>query len=202
MPSKIAVLILAGGNSSRFDGCKLLAQYQGRPLLSYSLDIAKELAAKDVYLLTGAWHDKLLQEDNHSSLLAGIHLIHHQQWQQGMGSSIAKGFTHFSADYDAVLIMLADQPLIKLADYQHLLAQLKLDSGNSPDISCSLYANKRGVPAVFKHTCFAALMQLQGEQGAKALLYDPHYQTVESSLAAGAIDIDSKDDLFKLNADI
>lgn len=202
MASKIGILILAAGNSSRFGSCKLLAKYRGEALISYSLNAAKKLAAGHVHVVTGAWHQELQQENDRSGLLEGINIIHHQYWQQGMGSSIAKGMESISADYDALMIMLADQPLISVLEYQQLLAALQLGSQKERNISCAVYANKRGVPAVFNRHCFRDLKLLDGSQGAKSLLYNPKYKLVESSLVAAITDIDYQEELMSLNVEI
>lgn len=200
MTSKIAILVLAAGNSSRFGGCKLLALFKQKPLLSYALDAAKKLSAGNVFLLTGAWHETLLDYAQGTDFLDGVNVIHHENWAQGMGSSIAKGIELLAPNYDALMIMLADQPLISLADYQQLLAQLKLDTEEEQDISCSLYANKRGVPAMFNRSCFSRLKKLSGTQGAKALLYDTDFQIIKYNLATAAADIDLQEELITLNA--
>ena len=200
MAPKIAILVLAAGNSSRFGGCKLLAQFKEKPLISYALEAAKKLSANNVYLITGAWHEALVKQAEYTGLLDSVNVIHHHQWQQGMGSSIAKGIKHLASNFDAVMIMLADQPLITLAQYRQIIAQLKLGLADEQDISSSVYAGKRGVPAIFKHTCFAQLATLDADQGAKALLYEQKYQTVECELAAGAIDIDLQEQLNTLNS--
>jgi molybdenum cofactor cytidylyltransferase len=203
MSDNIAVLILAGGSSSRFGSCKLLAEYQGEALISYSLSAAKKFAPQSTYLLTGAWHQTLVEAAENSDLLAGVKVLHHQDWQQGMGNSIAKGMQSIANNYDAVLIMLSDQPLLTLPDYQQLIAGLdntaEQSDHKSADISCAFYADKRGVPAVFKRVCFEELLKLSGDRGAQKLLYDDRYQRVEIALPNAAIDIDYPQALTQLN---
>lgn len=194
MSENIAVLILAAGNSSRFGSCKLLAEYRGQTLISYSLSAAKRIAPQSTYLLTGAWHQALVVADKNSDLLAGVSVLHHPDWQQGMGSSIATGMQSIAAKYDAVLIMLADQPLLTQADYQQLIAGL-----NNADIGCAVYADRRGAPAVFNSRCFDALLNLSGDRGAQALLYNDSYQRFELALPNAAIDIDYPQALAHLN---
>ncbi len=202
MLGNIAVLVLAAGSSSRFGSCKLLAEYQGKALLRYALDAARSIAPERVYLLTGAWHQTLLEAEQSDSLLKDVQVLHHRDWAQGMGSSIAKGVAHLPSDTDAVLIMLADQPLLTIADYQQLIAQLDVSAeeqgSKSPDISCAFYANKRGAPALLKSACFADLIALSGDRGAKQVLYDTRYKTVELKLEKAAIDIDHVQTLAQL----
>lgn len=203
MSLNIATLILAGGNSSRFGGCKLLARYRGKALISYSLEAAKAISPGSAYLLTGAWHSALLEADEISGLLAGVSVLQHSNWQDGMGSSIAKGMQSIAGNYDAVLIMLADQPLVTLADYQALLAALeKVDVAQgqkAADICCAFYADKYGVPAVFKRTCFEALLKLSGDRGAQRLLYNDRYRKIALNLNSAKVDVDDPQTLEYLN---
>ncbi|MGB1238592.1 MAG: nucleotidyltransferase family protein [Pseudomonadales bacterium] len=191
----LAVLILAGGESRRFDGCKLLAPLKGRALLWHTLQKARHLAPGHCYLLTGAWHEKLVSS---SALdLHDISVLHHPRWARGMGSSIARGIAALEGKYDQVLIMLADQPLIRVEDYRALLSAPTSDHW---DISCALYAGRRGVPAVFRSSCFQALMALDAEQGAKALLESSRFKVIQTALARAERDIDNVAQLCEIRS--
>ena len=59
------------------------------------------------------------------------------------------------------------------------------------DIACSQYANTLGVPAVFKQTTFDRLKSLEGDKGAKAMLYEEAFAITRVSLIHASVDIDT-----------
>ena len=94
-----------------------------------------------------------------------------------------------------LLVMLVDQPLISVDD----LTRLAVGWRAAPDLpAASAYGGIVGVPAIFPRSCFADLLQLQGDQGAKSLLQDYAEKTIVD-IAAAAFDIDTEEDLRHLH---
>ncbi len=187
--SKMAALILAAGQGSRFGGCKQLIMIDDKPLLQHSIDIANKLCPGRVFAVSGAWHSEMSQAMENKEI-KDVTLIVHSSWADGLGSSIARGVTFLSEGHDSILIFLADQIAIKTEDFIGLQSQFTGDN-----IVCGFYAGKRGVPAIFGRNRFESLSNLQGDHGAKALLYHPDAPVVEYPLALASIDIDTREDL-------
>lgn len=182
---KTAILIMAAGASERFGDCKLLAPYQGKVLLQHAIDKAQQVCPGYVFVVSGAWHEALQAAD-----LSAVRWIHNSAWSQGLGSSIACGMRELAPDYDAVLIMLADQVAVSVFDLQSLLLQ-----GSQDHIVCASYQEQRGVPALFGRCSFFDLLALNGDQGAKKLLYAQRYPVLEQRMPSAAKDIDTPADL-------
>lgn len=183
--SQIAALILAAGASSRFGGCKLLVDLNGRSLLQRRIDLAAELLPNHVYVVSGAWHAELLIAQQ-SGDLSGARLLYNQRWADGLSTSLATGIEMLEKDYAAVLVLLADQVKLVGSDLEKLLAAF--DGAN---ISCGLYNGKRGVPAVFAANSFARLKALRGDQGAKGVLYQSSVPVHPCAMPNAACDIDT-----------
>ena len=180
---------MAAGASSRYGGCKLLAKIKEKPLLEYV--VANAVALKPIYLavVTGAWHEQIRAAQT-SGILTRVPLLLNQGWQKGLGHSIAFGVSKLSDEVDKLLIVLADQVAITTENLQVLCA-----ASGSAQISCAFYAGKRGVPAVFDKTCFKMLSQLEGDRGAKVLLYNPELDICDIQMPEAAMDIDTPEDL-------
>lgn len=185
--ARLAAMVMAAGASSRFNGCKHLADVDGKPMLQHAID-ALPIAAEDVFCITGAWHTEILHAMQQGQLSA-VSLLQNHQWQQGLGNSIACGIKQL-AEYEAVLVVLADQIDVTSAHLERLIAHL-----SGADISCSRYGDKPGVPAVFNRRCFTALQLLTGDQGAKSLLMDQRWQRAMVPFEPAQVDIDTRDDL-------
>ncbi|WP_016955346.1 nucleotidyltransferase family protein [Catenovulum agarivorans] len=181
---------MAAGQSSRFNGCKHLAKVNEHSLLELTFEALQHTGVNDVFIITGRWHKQIrdfLGEKN-----CKVQLLFNPNWQAGIGNSIALAVTKLAQDYDAILIALADQVAITQQDYQQLLDEFALQQ---KDIVCANYQQTRGVPAVFSKTTFAQLSKLDGDKGAKKLLYSSEFSIVDCPLESAAIDIDTQQQL-------
>ncbi|BEH16702.1 MAG: hypothetical protein CL581_03360 [Alteromonadaceae bacterium] len=185
----IAALILAGGSSTRFGGCKLLAEIDGRNLLQRSIDLASGVLSGHVHVVTGAWHTQLMAAKAEGQLY-GAEFIHVVDWSEGMAASLRAGINTLAADYDAVLVLLADQVALTMADLEALL-----EAFDGHNIVCGVYGGRRGVPAVFPRSSFPRLRQLVGDQGAKAVLYETAIPIRECAMPNAQRDIDTPEQL-------
>jgi CTP:molybdopterin cytidylyltransferase MocA len=114
-----------------------------------------------------------------------------------MATSLNAGIASIQHVADAVLIMLADQPLVSV-DHLSVLAcawQRRPDA-----IVTSHYAGTDGPPVIFPRAFFAQLRALQGDRGAKRVI-DANEEQVERVLFEPAsVDIDRPQDLEALRS--
>jgi molybdenum cofactor cytidylyltransferase len=173
----IAALILAAGRASRFGSLKQLAPINNKPMLQHCIDSANSALPGAVYTLLG-YQSELIKPN-----ITATKIIEHPQWARGIGSSISMGVNYLSGDFDAILIMLGDQPMIKTPYLTKLIDLFNRDQDQiqkhqiqkhqtqkHQQSVCSRYQDNLGVPAIFSRRHFSDLMQLDGDQGAKQLL--------------------------------
>ncbi|MBT8188537.1 MAG: nucleotidyltransferase family protein [Croceitalea sp.] len=159
----IAILILAAGAGTRMGKAKQLLPWGKTTLLGNAIEAASNLGS-DVFVVLGAHAPQIKKEINQK-----VNFIQNDNWQLGMGTSIAKGVKHMAETkaYDAVIIMVADQPLLGSAYLQELTTAYF----NGPEkIVATIYGKGHGVPALFDHTYFDKLSQLDQDVGAKFLM--------------------------------
>jgi molybdenum cofactor cytidylyltransferase len=160
----IAGLLLAAGRSTRFGGDKLLAPLRGRPVLFWSAAaIATEVDA--LYVVVPPLPDSAARV----GALAGIPavLVEHVGRDAGMASSIRAGMAALPADVEAVVIALADQPLVSPRVVRSLCERWRDERAGA---IVPLYRDGHGHPVLFDRAHFAALGELRGDRGARALL--------------------------------
>jgi molybdenum cofactor cytidylyltransferase len=191
-----AIVILAGGSSSRLGKPKQLLQYQSQTFIKHVVKTALEVSPKTIIVVSGFLHHELVAELENEP----VQLIHNDNWKEGMGSSVRTGIDVLSrSDFpkvDAALILLCDQPLITANHLEKLLTQFYTNKQSK--IVATAYADTKGVPAVFDYSLFPILTNLPGSKGAKWLLKE--YQEMVSTIhfEGAAIDVDTEDDYQRL----
>lgn len=165
--SKLAVLLLAAGSSSRMGVPKQLLKWNNTTLLNHAINTVEQIDQNEIVLVLGAHFDEIKSKIDATN----ITVIYNENWKIGLGNSIAIGIKFIKdslIDIDSVLILLADQPLIDSKFLTKMIESYRLDTNK---IICTSYQNKRlGVPAIFNKTKFEELSKLNHDKGAKDLL--------------------------------
>ncbi len=182
-------LILAAGRGSRFAGVKQLAMIAGQTMLQRAADLAESITPDHMTVILGFEYEQL------SALVKPEHVFVNPQWHAGIGSSIACGVAGLPASASAVLIYLCDQVALTKADLQRL--RIAYDEEKS-HIVCAAYVGGLGVPAIFPRTYFPQLISLEGDKGAKQLLYANPVLSVP--MESAAIDIDTYEQWVQFTA--
>ncbi len=166
MKPTTAMVILAAGSSSRMQLIKQLLPWKKTTLLGNAIEQGLQSNVDAVYVVLGANAAKIKEQISKYP----IQIMEHENWQQGIGSSIAYAIKYFKQnklDFNSVLITLADQPFINASYYNLLIAQ---SLAFKEKIIASSIDNKPSVPAIFDAYFFDKLLQLKKDKGAKRLM--------------------------------
>jgi len=200
--NNIAILILAAGSSSRLGEPKQLLELNGETLLQKAIGTALGIS-DSVTVVLGA--NKEIIQPTISDY--SIQLAFNKNWKEGMSSSIQVGMESLEHDkYDAVLIMLCDQPFVDVLLLNNIIAVF--EKNKNPIVACEYTPcplkgeDKIGVPALFDVSFFEKLKKLKGQGGAKALMMN-HIEEVEKVVfEKGEIDVDTQEDWARLKNEI
>jgi len=193
--AKIAILIMAAGESSRMGRSKQLLEWKDSNLLNFSISKAIQLIPDHVFVVLGS-SANLIKPKIESKQ---VNILINKNWKKGLGNSIRFGVYTISKAFqeiEGILVMLADQPLIEQNHYSSLI------KGFTPEchqILATEYSDgKLGVPALFDKTYFNELSNLNSDFGAKNLIhrYSGNVQSIKNDYAN--IDIDTYDQYDKL----
>ncbi|RUL65909.1 nucleotidyltransferase family protein [Dyella dinghuensis] len=190
--SSPVILLLAAGEGSRYGGIKQLADIEDEPMVRRVARTVLETTVP-VIVVTGAHAEEVERVIDDLPL----HIARCDDWQLGMGQSLATGvrfLVNRFPDASAVLICLADQPLLSVASLQPLLQR----HAQAPK---RLLATERngisGPPALFPRDCFPQLMAQSGPYGARAVL-ENEAMRVEAFASGETMDIDTLEDLKRV----
>ena len=181
-----AAIVLAGGGASRFIGDhKLLTPFRGRPLAAWAIDAALGSGVDEVIVVTGAVD---------LADLAGLagdtaRVVRNPRWDEGQATSLAAGIdAAVAVGHDAVVVGLADQPLIPTEAWRRVV-----QCTVSP-IVVATYDGMRRNPVRFDHSVWS-LLPREGDEGARGLLKSRPDLVTEVACPGDPVDIDTQEDL-------
>lgn len=176
-------VILAAGKASRFGSPKQLLEFKGETLIDRACRTALEAGCDPVLRVLGA-HAESIQS---LPCPAGISTLVHQDWEKGMGGSLAAGVARLlelQPGLDAIFVLLTDQPLAT----PDLLGEMRSALHPNTIVWCD-HGETMGPPALFARAHFEELTALQGDRGAKAVI--TRHEAAVIPFPDAAWDIDS-----------
>ena len=175
---KIAMIMLAAGNSRRFGANKLLYEVDGIPMyrhvLGQLIQVKRQLEEGLKRTYTGNLPDikcriaVVTQYDSiaETAVEQGIQVLYNPHPEKGISSSLKIGL-NANLDADAVLFTVSDQPWLT-CDTICKLIQTFLDSGK--EIACISCQGKMGNPCIFSKKYYEELLSLEGDKGGKRVI--------------------------------
>ena len=191
---KVALVLLAAGESRRMGTPKQLLTYKGSSLVRHAATEAVKSNCEPIVVVLGANSDRISLEINDLP----VHIIYNPQWQQGMSTSIATGIAallEMNIDLNAVIVALGDQPFVTERVYNCLTQSYYQNEVKA--VACN-YSDTLGVPAIFDCTLSPELLDMNHQGGAKQILHRYSDRAFNLDLPEAAIDIDTPADYQKL----
>jgi len=166
-PPKIAILLLAAGQSSRMrGGDKLTEEVDGSALLTTMVRRSRATGLPVFVTLPAPDHPRAALTDG--AITAVV-----PDAAEGMSASIRRGVAALPPSLDAVIILPADMPEITTEDIEMLARAF---DQRSPSVMRGAGSDGQpGHPVLFPQACFGDLQKLCGDQGARNLIKSGKY---------------------------
>ncbi|WP_432932424.1 nucleotidyltransferase family protein [Microbispora sp. CA-135349] len=184
----VAGLLLAAGGGSRFGGPKALVEFEGERLADRGVRLLAEGGCRPVLVVLGAADVPV----------AGAVVVRNPGWASGMGSSLRAGLGALAPDAPAVVIALADQPLVRPGAVRRLIAAFEAGAR----VAVAAYGGALRNPVLIAREHLAEVAALaEGDVGARPFLRaHPELVTaVPCDDVGDPADVDTPDDLRRLH---
>ncbi len=188
----ISAIVLAAGESKRMGAMKQLLPVGGIPMIGRTIRTLLGSRLDEVILVTGFKSDKIRRVIDDSD--RRVRVVVNKEYTRGMGSSIACGMKALSTSSEAVLIVLGDQPFIRVSTVNALIEAFE---AQGHQIIYPVYQGKRGHPVLFAASFFPSLRALSGDRGGAEIVTSNRAKVTEIELPdeAVAVDLDTPEDL-------
>jgi CTP:molybdopterin cytidylyltransferase MocA len=213
--TRVAGVLLAAGEGSRFGRPKALVELDGQTLAARGVNVLRTGGADPILVVTGAAQVNL----------DGIHTVYNEHWRTGMGSSLSAALraltdtegaegaeapegaegaqdrqaAKLAVDVGAVVVALADQPLVGTGAVARLIAAYR----GGASVAVAGYDGKPRNPVLLAREHWPEVIATAtGDQGARAFLRArPELVTlVECGDTGSPDDIDTAADLDRVAA--
>jgi len=194
-PRRAAAIVLAAGQGTRMPHVhKLTAPLNGDPLVRRAVTAALASRARPVIVVTGHEAERV------RAALAGLDVVFvdNPAFAEGLSTSLKAGIAAVPEEADRVVVLLGDMPKVAPALIDRLVAAIDPAAGRL--IAVPVAEGLRGNPVAWARLLFPALMAIEGDVGARALITGSPEMVAEVPAAGeGAfLDIDTRDELEAL----
>ena len=185
----ISAIVLAAGQAKRMGKPKLLLPFGGSTILEQSIDNLLESKVGEIIVVVGDRAQEMIETIGDRP----VKVIINPDYRQGMSTSIIKGVRLLDEKSRAVMLVLADQPLLDAATTNKLVEAFR---SQSKGITVPVYQGKRGHPVIFSIEYKNELLGLRGDVGGKQIVAGHPGDVFEVDVNTPAInvDIDTPDD--------
>jgi molybdenum cofactor cytidylyltransferase len=186
-------VVLAAGMSRRMGTPKQLLRIGGETILERTLKNVRASAVNEIVLVLGYAAESMQKEISTER----VKVVHNQDYQQGMGTSLRAGLAAVDAQASAALIVLADQPFVRPDTLNQVIA---CHQESRPQIIIPMYRGFRGNPVLLDRSVFPELKALSGDVGCRAI-FGSHTENICKLPVDDAgilLDIDSQEEYQKL----
>jgi CTP:molybdopterin cytidylyltransferase MocA len=192
---RIGAVLLAAGEGRRMGGVpKALIRLQGVPLINRQLVALSGAGVDEVVVVTGFAREAI----EHEVRPFNVRLAHNERWQEGQPGSVHAGLAALEGPFDAVLVVLADQPLIGTGDVVELIGAFKKRPGGH--LVVPVVDGQRGNPIVLDAEACALILAGDVNAACRQLI-DRHPELVhvhETANPRFVTDLDTPEDLQRL----
>jgi molybdenum cofactor cytidylyltransferase len=186
---RTAAVVLAAGASTRFGRPKALALLRGRPLLLYVLDAVAATGIAEVVVVLGHDGDQIEQ----SLRWRSERRVRNPNPEAGLSGSLRVGLENVGSASEAALILLGDQPLVRVEVIERLLAGLV--SAARP-IVLPRYQDGGGPnPLLIHRAAWSLAREARSDRGLGPVVRDHPELVVEVDVEGSNPDIDTPEQL-------
>jgi molybdenum cofactor cytidylyltransferase len=195
-PGPVLGVVLAAGGSTRMGRPKQLAGLGGRPLLAHVLGALADGPPVDrvVVALGGAAGEVLERVE-----LGRAEPLVVEGWAEGMGHVLASTLARAGDGWQAVVVLLGDQPLVAGAAVARVVEAWRAGAG---PVVTATYGGRPGHPKLFDRSLLPDLLRLSGDAGARDLVaaHPEWVHRVEVGDLGSDADVDVEADLERVGA--
>ena len=179
----VSAILLAAGESRRMGKPKQLMPFGKSTILEQAIDNLLSSKISEVIVVLGHRAEEMIKTIATRPVKIAINPIYHQ----GMSTSIVTGLSLIDDRTQAVMLVLADQPLVDSKTINRLIEEF---CKHNKGIIVPVYQGRKGHPVIFSIKYKKELLGLTGDIGGKQIINQHPDDILKLAVEAESINID------------
>jgi molybdenum cofactor cytidylyltransferase len=162
----ITAIVPAAGLSSRMGQNKLLMRFGGKSLIESAVDTLLASGVDEVIVVLGNKANQI------RSQLEGkqVRFVENPDYRHGLSTSVRAGVGAAAEGADAIMIYLADQPLLEPDEIRRLILAFAEAKRTGKSIVVPFFGNERGNPVIFDGSYREKILEIAGDVGCRRII--------------------------------
>ncbi|HEY6331203.1 MAG TPA: nucleotidyltransferase family protein [Blastocatellia bacterium] len=197
----ISAIIPAAGLSSRMgDRNKLLLPFHGKPLVAHAVDTLLQSRVSEIIVVIG--YEAKAVEEALGPRAEAVTVVNNPRYEEGMSTSIRAGIEAGSNEAEAIMIFLADQPLIDSVEVNRLIEAFYAAREQDKSIVVPFHDGQRGNPVILDARFKSDIVEIVGDVGCRRIVKQNPDKVLVVEMDNDHVirDIDSPEDYARLIA--
>ncbi|MBV8099023.1 MAG: nucleotidyltransferase family protein [Verrucomicrobia bacterium] len=173
----VSAVVLAAGMSTRMGRNKLLLTFRDKALVVHAVDTLLESTIGEIIVVLGHESEKVWDqlEDYVGRAPVGaqrrrVRLVKNPDYRDGLSTSVRTGVQAVSPEADAIMIYLADQPLLESADVDRIIEAFAAAKAEDKMIVVPFFKGERGNPVILDASLRDSILGIVGDVGCKGVI--------------------------------
>ena len=192
----ISAIVPAAGLSSRMGQNKLLMPFGDKSLIEHAVDTLKASDVDEIVVVLGHEADQVRSRLERRR----INFVHNPDYREGLSTSVRAGMSAVAKGADAIMIYLADQPLIQPDEIRRLIQAFTEAKRAGKSIVVPFFENRRGNPVILDASHRAMVLDVVGDVGCRRIIrrYPEQVFAVQMQTDHVVRDVDTLEDFESL----
>ena len=189
MNDNIWAIVLAAGESSRLGRPKMLIPFRGKTMIETVIDNILSSSVKKAVVVLGAFSEEITRLIQHLPVMTCFN----ENYTKGMLSSVQCGVRFLPQNFEAVLVVPGDQPLIEPKIIDNMVVSYRR---TPKGIIIPVYKGERGHPVLIDRKYRIAIDDLDESRGLRMLseIYTEDVLEMETDSSGILKDFDNEAD--------
>ncbi|MGH3443502.1 MAG: nucleotidyltransferase family protein [Nitriliruptorales bacterium] len=191
---RVAAVVLAGGEATRFGSTKQLAELRGSPLVAHVVRAALDAGLGEVVVVVG--HEggdvaAAVPPEQH------VRVVGNPDHEEGIASSLRAGLRALGPEVACAVVLLADEPGLAPDAVRAVIAGWR--ESRLPIVRAR-YGDRPGHPVALDRSVWDRALALRGDAGVREIIRTQPELVHEAMIDARApVDVDRPEDLDRLH---
>ena len=195
----ISAIVPTAGLSSRMGQNKLLMPFGDKSLIEHAVDTLKASDVDEIVVVLGHEADQVRSRLERRR----VNFVHNPDYREGLSTSVRTGMSAVAKGADAIMIYLADQPLIQPDEISRLIQAFAEAKRAGKSIVVPFFENRRGNPVILDASYRAMVLDIVGDVGCRRIIrrYPEQVFAVQMQTDHVVRDVDTLEDFLRVRGE-